>query len=223
MRRFLKWFCGVVLLLAVAVVIFLLSLDTILRVVVEKRIHAQTGMTAEIGKLHFGLIEPVITIKDFKVYNPPEFGGTPFLNIPEIHVEYDRDALAKNQIHITLMRFNLGELAIVKNEAGQTNLLSLGVTMPKKDKAGGDQGLKEFKERTGLEFMGIDVLNVSVGSAKFIDLKTPANNREQKIGIENQVIKNVQSPADLAGLALLIALRGGDFFTGVFGTGIDLK
>jgi len=223
MKRFLKWFCGVVLLLAVAVVIFLLSLDTILRVVVENRIRAETGMTAEIGKLHFGLTEPVITIKDFKVYNPPEFGGAPFLNIPEIHVEYDRDALAKNQIHITLMRFNLGELAIVKNEAGQTNLLSLGVTMPKKDKTGGNQELKEFKERTGLEFKGIDVLNVSVGSAKFIDLKNSANNREQKIGIENQVIKNVQSPADLAGLALLIALRGGDFFTGVFGTGIDLQ
>lgn len=223
MKRILKWIFGALLLIAVAVVVFLLSLDAILRVVVENRIRAQTGMTAEIGKFHFGLTEPVVTIKDFKVYNPPEFGGAPFLNIPEIHVEYDRAALAKNQIHVTLMRFNLGELVIVKNEAGQTNLLSLGVTMPKQDKSGGNQGLKEFKERTGLEFEGIDVLNVSVGSAKFIDLKNSANNREQKIGIENQVIKNVQSPADLAGLALLVALRGGDFFTGVFGTGIDLK
>lgn len=223
MKRILKWVCGALLLIAVVLTIFLLSLDTILRAVVENRIRAQTGMTAEIGKFHLGLTEPIVTIKDFKIYNPPEFGGTPFLNIPEIHVEYDRDALAKNQIHVTLMRFNLGELVIVKNEAGQTNLLSLGVTMPKQDKPGGNQGLKEFKERTGLEFKGIDVLNVSVGSAKFIDLKNPANNREQKISIENQVIKNVQSPADLAGLALLVALRSGDFFTGVFGTGIDLK
>ena len=29
-------------------------------------------------------------------------------------------------------------------------------------------------------------------------------------------MKNVKSPADLAGLALLVALRGGDFFGSLF-------
>jgi hypothetical protein len=223
MKTILKWLCGVTLALIVLAMIFLFSLDTILRVVAQNRIRAQTGMGAEIGKFHFGLIEPVVTIKDLKIYNPPAFGGAPFLSIPEIHIEYDRDALARNEIHLTLVRFNLGELVIVKNEAGQTNLLSLGVALPGKDKAAGSKSLKEFKQRTGLDFKGVDVLNVSVGSAKFIDLKDPANNREQKIGIENLVVKNVQTPTDLAGLAVLIALRGGDFFTGIFGTGIDLK
>jgi hypothetical protein len=224
MKKLLKWFLGVVLACVILLVIFFLSLDTILRVIAENRIRAQTGMDAEIGKFHLGLTEPVITIKDFKIYNPPEFGGTPFLNIPEIHVEYDRDALLKNQIHVTLMRFNLGELDIVKNEAGKTNLLSLGVELPKKTgTGGGGTGLKEFKQRTGLDFQGIDVLNVSVGSAKYIDLKNPANNREQKIGIDNLVIKNVKTTADLTGLAFLVALRGGDFFTGIFGTGLNLK
>ncbi|HEY2329643.1 MAG TPA: hypothetical protein VGI63_07505 [Verrucomicrobiae bacterium] len=223
MKTILKWFFGALLLLVVLVVIFFLSLDTILRVVMENRIHAQTGMDAEIGKFHLGLLEPVITIKDFKIHNPPEFGGTPFLNIPEIHVEYDRDALLKNQIHLTLMRFNLGELDIVKNEAGQTNLFSLGVMLPSKGKVGGNAGMKEFKQRTGLDFKGIDVLNVSVGTAKYIDLKDTGNNREQKIGIENFVMKNVKSPADLAGLAFLVAMRGGDFFTTVLGSGVSLQ
>jgi len=212
------------LLLLLLVVVFFLSLDTILRVVAVNRIRAQTGMEAEIGTFHLGLTEPVVTIKDLKVYNPPDFGGTPFLNIPEIHVEYDRDALLKNQIHVTLMRFNLGELDIVKNEAGQTNLLSLGVELPKKGKTGGGNiGLKEFKLRTGLDFQGIDVLNVSVGTAKYIDLKDPSKNREQKIGIDNLVMKNVKTTTDLTGLAFLVALRGGDFFTSVLGTGVELK
>lgn len=223
MKTLLKWLVGTVLLIVVLAVVFVLSLDTILRVVAENRIRAETGMTAEIGQFHLGLLDPVITIKDFKVYNPPAFGGTPFLDIPEIHVEYDREALAKNQIHVTLLRFNLGELDIVKNEAGQTNLLSLGVALPEKGKKGGGTGLKEFKKRTGMDFQGIDVLNVSFGTARFIDLKNPANNREQKFGIENQVFKNVQAPTDLAGLAFLIALRGGDFFTDIFGTGLELK
>jgi hypothetical protein len=218
MKTFLKWLFGALLLVVVLAVILLLSLDTILRVVAENRIRAQTGMDAEIGKFHVGLLEPVVTIKDLKIYNPPPFGGTPFLNIPEIHVEYDRAALVKNQIHVTLMRFNLGELDIVKNEAGQTNLFALGVTLPKKGKAGG-QELKEFKQRTGLDFQGIDVLNVSVGTARFIDLKDPRNNREQKIGIDNLVMKNVKTREDMVGLAALVALRGSE----VFGVLVDQK
>lgn len=223
MKTILKWFIGLTLALVVLVVVLVLSVDPILRNVAENRIRAQTGMTVEIGKFHLGLTEPVVTIKNLKIHNTPEFGGAPFLDIPEIHVEYDREALARNEIRLTLVRFNLGELVIVKNEAGQTNLLSLGVALPKKDKSGGKPGLKEFKQRTGLEFKGVDVLNVSVGTAKFIDLKNPAHNREQKIGIENLVMKNVQTPNDLTGLAVLVALRGGDFFTGIFGNGIELK
>ena len=223
MKTILKWFFGALLLLVLLAVILFLSLDTILRVTAENRIRAQTGMDAEIGKFHLGLLEPVVSIKDFKIFNPPEFGGTPFLNIPEIHVEYDRAALLKNKIHLTLVRFNLGELDIVKNEAGQTNLFSLGVALPQNGAAGGNQQLKELKQRTGLDFQGIDALNVSVGTAQFIDLKDSRNNRTQKIGIDNLVMKNVKTPADLAGLAVLVALRGGDFFTSLIGPGANLK
>jgi len=223
MKTILKWFAVVVLLLVVLAVIFLLSLDTILRTVAVNRIRAQTGMDVEIGQFHLGLLDPVVTIKDLKIHNPPAFGGTPFLSIPEIHVEYDRDALKKNQIHLTLVRFNLGELDIVKNEAGETNILSLGVALPEKGKEGSNKAMKQIKQQTGLDFAGVDVLNVSIGTAKFIDLKDPSNNREQKLGIDNLVMKNVKTPADLTGLALLVALRSGDFFTSVLGPDAVLK
>ena len=231
MKKILKWFFVAVLLLVVLAVVFLLSLDTILRVVAENRIRAQTGMDVEIGKFHLGLLEPVVTIKDLKIHNPPSFGGTPFLTIPEIHVEYDRDALMRNQIHLTLLRFNLGELDIVKNEAGQTNLFALGVALPAKGAAGGSgKELKEFKRRTNLDFQGIDVLNVSVGKFKFIDLKDPRNNCEQKIGIENFVksptkdkAHAVESLGDLTGIMVLVGLRGDDFFKSVFGVGGNLN
>ena len=211
MKKLLKWFFGLLLLVVVLAVILLLSRDAIFRVIAENRIRAQTGMDAEIGTFHVGLFEPVVTIKNFKLYNPPDFGGTPFLNIPEIHIEYDRDALKQSQLHLTLVRFNLGELDIVKNEAGQTNLFSLGVALPAKGgKGGGAQSLTEFKQKTGLNFEGVDVLNVSVGTLKYIDLNNPANDREQKIGIENLPIRNIKSQADLMGLAGVVALRGSE-------------
>ena len=209
MKFFFKWLFRLFLLAVVLIIIFLLSLDTMLRVVIQNRIRAQTGMDAEIGKFTLGLVEPTITIKDFKLFNPPSFGGTPFLDITEIHVEYDRAALAKNDLHITLLRFNLAELDIVKNSAGQTNIFSIAV-LPSVKKSGGKG--KSFTAQTGLEFTGIDVLNVSIGKAQFIDLIDQHNNREQVIGIENCVMKDVKTPADLGGLALLVALRSGDFF-----------
>ena len=212
MKFLFKWLFRLLLLAVVLAVILVLSLDSILRVVMQHNIRSQTGMEAQIGKFHLGLIEPVVTIQNLKLHNPPDFGGTPFLNIPEIHVEYDRAALLNNQLHITLLRFNLDELDIVKNEAGRTNIFSLGLAMPTKESVAKGKDLAGFKKKTGLDFKGIEVLNVSVGTAKFIDLKDPRNNRTQTIGIENCVIKNVKTPADLAGLAVLVILRGGDVF-----------
>lgn len=210
MIRFaLKWLLRLAILAVVLLVVVLLSYNSILRIVIEHRIRAQTGMDAEIGRFSMSLVEPSITITGFKLFNPPDFGGTLFLDIPEIHVEYDRAALARSDLHITLLRLNLGELNIVKNQAGKTNIFSPGA-MPKARKSG-SKG-KSFTAQTGLKFKGIDVLNVSIGQAQFIDLNNQRNNRTQEIGIENCVMKNVRTPADLDGLALLIALRAGDFF-----------
>ncbi len=207
-----KWVFRVVLLAVLLVVVAVFSIDPILRVVMENRIRAQTGMDAEIGRVSLGLLEPTLTIQNFKLFNPPSFGGTLFLDIPEIHVEYDRAALAKSDLHLTLLRFNLGELDIVKNQAGQTNLFALSA-LPSVKKTGGSG--RSFTRQTGLEFTGIDVLNVSIGKAQFIDLQDQHNNRTQPIGIENCVMRNVKTPADLGGLAVLIALRSGDFFGSV--------
>lgn len=218
MKSVLKWLLRLAVLAVVLVVVFLLSLNSILRVVTEHRIRAQTGLNAKIGSFQVGLLHPEMTIQNLKLYNPTNFGATPFLNIKEIHVEYDRDALVKNKLRLTLVRVNLRELDIVRNKAGQTNLYALGVTLPSKGGTSAAKPLKEFQQRTGLTFDGIDELNVSVGKARFIDLKNPHDNREQKIGIHNFVVKNVKTPANLAGLAVLVALRSDDFFTSVLGS-----
>ena len=212
MKRIFKWLCGLFLLVVVLLVIFFLSLDSILRVVVEHNIRVQTGMEAELGRFHVGLIDPVIQVENLKIYNPKNFGGTPFMNIPEIHVEYDKAALAGGEIHVTLMRFNLDELDIVKNEQGETNIFSMGVTVPSKEELKKNKAMEEFKKKTGLNFDGIDVLTVSVGTFKYVDLKDPKNNRTQVVGLENVPLRNVKVEADLAGLILDVMLHSDNFF-----------
>jgi hypothetical protein len=207
-----KWLFRLFLLAVVSIVILLLSLNSILRLWVEHRIRAQTGMDAEMGRFSLGLTEPTVTIQNLKLYNSTNFDGTLFLDIPEIHVEYDRAALARREIHLTLLRFNLGELDIVKNQAGQTNIFLPGIKPPAQKSGGGGSPFANFKKQSGCDFTGIDMLNVSIGKLKYIDLKNPQNNREQTIGIDELVIPNVKSTTDLLGLAADIALRSGGFF-----------
>jgi hypothetical protein len=264
-----KWTFRLCLLALVLVGVLVLSLNTLLRVLMEHRLRAQTGLEAEIGRVSFRWFQPQVEIRDLKIFNSPEFGGALFLDFPEIHLEYDRAALARSALHLTLVRLNLGELDIVKNEAGRTNLFALGLVPspapatavsaqgrsrwtelkrwaglplqtieggsgrtnpparsqpPPSAKSNGSEisdagALGGFESRTGLAFQSIDVLNVSVGTLKYIDLKDQRHNRTQKIGLENCVVKNVKTPADLIGLAALIGLRSGDFFTSL----LDLK
>lgn len=213
-RWFFKWVLRFSVLAVALIIIFLLSLNSILRVLIEHNIRAQTGMDAEIGEFKLGWIAPTIEIQDLKIYNPPDFGGAPFLDIPEIHVEYDRPALLKKEVHLTLLRFNLAELDIVRNQHGEMNIFSFSKTPRKKT---GVQAAPSFKKQTGYDFKGIDSLNVSFSRAKYIDLKSPGNDREQTIGLQNVVIPNVKSANDLAVLVVLVDLRSDHFFDALIG------
>src|SRR5262245_2610074 len=125
MKRLIKWLF-ILLVIAVGIVVgLLLSKDAILKAAVEQQIRAQTGMDAKIGHLSLGLLSPVVTIENLTLHNTAEFGGTPFLDIRELHLEYDRDALAQRKLKITLLRLNLEELTVVRNPSGSTNIAIL--------------------------------------------------------------------------------------------------
>lgn len=205
MKWLFKWIFRLVLLVVVLIVVLILSLDSILKAVAERRIRSETGMDVKIGKFSVGLISPVITVKDFKLYNTAEFGGTVFVDIPELHVEYDAAALAQQKLRVTLMRFNLAELSVVKNEAGRTNIFELMAKSPagKKTSGGAAKALHDIK------FTGIDVLNLSLGKVRYIDLKNPGNSRELKLNVRDNILKNVKSESDLYGVLALIWLRNG--------------
>jgi uncharacterized protein involved in outer membrane biogenesis len=125
MKWLFKWIFRLTILLVALVVALVLSKDAILKALVERQIRAQTGMDVKIGSFSVGILSPVVDIAKFKLYNPPEFGGTPFLDVPELHVEYDPVALAGGKIHIKLLRLTLAELNVVKNGTGHTNLATV--------------------------------------------------------------------------------------------------
>ena len=203
MKRLLKWIFRLALLAVVLIVALVLAKDAILKATVERQIRAQTGMDVKIGKFSVGLLSPVVTIENFKLYNTAEFGGAPFLDIRELHLEYDRAALAGRKLHVTLLRVELAELNVVKNDTGRTNLVILQAK---------PQPAARVDE---IQFAGIDVLNLSVGKVRFLDLKDQRFNREYRPNLQNQIFKNVKTSGDFFGVLAFIWLRSGGGFMGL--------
>jgi uncharacterized protein involved in outer membrane biogenesis len=212
MKFLFKWVRRILLLLVVLVVLAVVFKNAIIKTLIQQRLRAQTGMEARIGKLEVGLVSSVIHIENFKLYNNADFGGSVFVSLPEIHVEYDPAALGSRQLHLKLLRLNLAEFNLVRNEAGRTNITELQQRVRRSGRGAGENSLWKFKQQ--LDFTGIDTLNVSLGKIRFSDLKTPANSWALDLGLQNRVLKNVKSEADLRH-ALLFALFQDNLAEGV--------
>src|SRR5688500_11541421 len=104
MKRALRWFIYILLLLIVLVVIGLYSINPIAKSLAEKRLKEETGMEAKIGKFELGLRSQTLRISNLKLTNPPEFGGSTFVFIPELFVELDAEALRNNKLHLRNLR-----------------------------------------------------------------------------------------------------------------------
>ncbi|MDQ6630654.1 MAG: AsmA family protein [Verrucomicrobiota bacterium] len=201
MKRILRWALYLCLALAVVILISFLSLDFIVKSVVQKKIRAATGMEARIGKFNFSFVSSSITLQNFKLINPPEFGGSTFVDIPELHLQMDRDALSHNQIHLKVARLNLAEIHVIENKDGKRNVAVL-------QKKSGQSGSTNRTE-TSFQFGGIDKLDVTIAKAKFTSFKNPTQNFERNLGIQNRVFTDLKTEKDLQNVGLVLAAQAG--------------
>jgi uncharacterized protein involved in outer membrane biogenesis len=199
MRRIIKWLFILLLLALLALAGLVVSKDAIARLAAEERIRAATGMDVKIEKLSVGILSPVVTVQNLKLYNTPEFGGTPFMDVRELHVEFDREAFAQRKLRIKLLRLDLAELTMVKNDAGSTNFQFLNF----KSSASTTNNLGD------IEFAGVDVANVSVGRVRLVDLKNQKRNREWNASLRDQVFKDIKKPGDAYAVLVLLWMRSG--------------
>src|SRR6185436_3175625 len=162
MRRLFRWALYAFIMVVVLIVAGVLLLDTMAKSLVESRIRAETGMDVKIGKLVIGLASPTITVEEFKLYNTSEFGGSPFVEMPELHLEYDREALYSGKLHLKLARLNLAEVYVIENKDGKSNVQELQKKQPKPSNISTNK-----TSGPPLEFLGIDTLNVTISKAKF--------------------------------------------------------
>ena len=217
MKKLFKWVFRLLLVLVLLILALIAFLDPIAKHLAQRQIRKETGLEVKIGSLSIGLRTPTITVENFKLLNSPEFGDSTFIDIPLARLEYNLEALRSKKIHLSRVRFNLGELHIVQNKDGKTNLQSLREREQKNASSASPGGAKA-------EFDGIDTLVLTIGKLKFTSEKNPTNNTEIYVGLKNETVKNVKSAADLQPLFTRIALeRGATFLSeNLFSRGTNL-
>ncbi len=201
-KFFFRWAFRFLILAIVLVVALLLLKDQILKSVAENQIRKATGMDVKIGSLQMGLTRPVFNLENFVLYNTAEFGGGAFLDIPDLHLEFYPDAMRKSELRFKLVRVNIRELNIVESKDGRTNILNVAAAL---ETAGGGKSTNH----ADFNFKGIDTLNLTVGKVRSINLRIPARSQEMNLALQNEIVQNVRSWDDMAGILLKVLVRAG--------------
>jgi hypothetical protein len=198
-----RWAFRLLLLALVLAIGLLLLKDNIARSLTAERVRRDTGFDTRIGKLEFSLFSPRVSLENIVLYNPAEFGGSVFLDIPELHIEYDRKRLAMGKLRLNLLRLNLREFHIVESQEGRTNLIEiLHKTAPELIGAVKGSG-------GGYVFDGIETLNLSVETVRYTNLRLAKRNQVSKVNLKNDLTHNLRSDEDLSAILFKVLLRAG--------------
>ncbi|MHB1306594.1 MAG: DUF748 domain-containing protein [Limisphaerales bacterium] len=188
MKFLFRWIFRLLVLSLVLLIGLILLKDLLLEELLENRLRAATGLDVRIGRLEVGLLSPTLTLEDLRIFNPAAFGGIPLLDVPEIHLEYDRASLASRRWRLRLLRLHVAEMTVVEDLQGRNNLKTILAELHRRAAPG---------QRSSLSFGGIDTLALTLGTVKHIDLRPGGQTRTVELGLRNEILTNLRTPGDL--------------------------
>jgi len=196
MRFIVRWLFRLLLLAIVLAIGLILAKDILARELIASRLRAATGLETRLDRCDLGLLAPTLTLEHLRFYNPPAFGGAPFLDIAELHLEYDRAALGEGRLHLTLLRLDVAELIQVDGPDGGSNLQDIIAALSSRPPGG-----------SRLQFAGIDTLNLSFGTFKLHALATPERAQAVDLKIHNAIFTNLRTSNDFQPVVALLDRR----------------
>lgn len=216
LRIGLKIVLGGLAVLLTLLLVGLLSFDWIVKRTIQSRVNASGVAEVEIGSLNIGLLRPHLEVRDLKVYGQSQFGGVQLLDLPELRVEYDREALNRQELKLRLVRIRLNELTLMDGFAGgQTNMFQRMQGYSELVVAYTNR-MSELTNRVDLDrahrvgnatFRGIDRLELTLGRVRFVDVKDPLSEKVAALNINRRVMTNIADLPGLAPLAMELLVR----------------
>jgi len=216
LRIALKILLGGLAVLITLLVVGLLSFDWIVKRTIQSRVNASGVAEVEIGSLNIGLLRPHLEVRNLNVFGQSQFGGVQILDLPELRVEYDRDAFKAQELKLRLLRIRLNELTLVDGFAGgDTNMFQRLQGYSELIVAYTNR-LSEVTNRLDLAsaqrignatFTGLDRLELTVGRVRFLDMKDPLSEKVATLNINRRVMTNITDLSGMAPLAMELLVR----------------
>jgi hypothetical protein len=209
LRKVLLWAGGIVGMLLLAAILFAwLGLDWFVKRQIETGFRRSGEINVEIGGLDIGLLRSRLRLENVQVFTESNFGGVKVLDLPELHLEYDRSALSQQRFHGRLLRIHIKELTLIDGMNSATNNMTMleEFTQSAADwtnaPAGGSQ-------RMGgrMEFAGLDRLELTLGQVRFVDLRDASADRVALLSIKNRVLTNITTLQDFLPLLVDLSVR----------------
>lgn len=199
----LRWSFRILVLGIALVALALFFRHELLREILLRRITAVTGLETQLGAVRTDTASRGLTLSNLLVRNSAEFGGTPLLRASELHLELDTDALRYREIRLRLARLRLEEFNVVRNARGETNVFALLRSV----NTNATPADAVVVAPPGLEFTGIETLDLTFETLRFIDLAHASNSREIRVALTNEILREVRSTEDFAPLVLRVLVR----------------
>ncbi|MBI4358626.1 MAG: hypothetical protein HY584_04935 [Candidatus Omnitrophica bacterium] len=168
-------------------------------------IENMTGFPTKIGRTNLSLGESRIGINGIEIKNPKGFPEGVFASIPEIYVDFDLDQFLKNRkFYFQEIRLNIEEVAIIRNQSGETNLSRLKpVSKPKAEMVQEQREIKKAPSPKALNFF-VEKLVLSIRRVRYRDESRPlVGERTVDLHMNNQVFTGIANPKDIVRIIVL--------------------
>ncbi|MBI4430389.1 MAG: hypothetical protein HY587_01585 [Candidatus Omnitrophica bacterium] len=157
----------------------------------------------ELGHFDINPFFGIVSIKNLRLYNPPEFNSGIFLNLPEVEVDAKiSDFLTRRLVHLEMVRLNLDEVTVIRNAEGKTNLSILTSVSSQKETVHTE---KERARQEKITFL-IDELHLTMRNVNYVDHSVQGaapKTYSFDMKINDKVMKNITNPAAIVGTIVL--------------------
>jgi len=190
-RKLFKWAFRLVILLVVTTVIVIVGHNTVLRLVLENRIQAATGLETTVGRVRVDWTRPGVRISHVRLFNPPVLGGKPFLDIVEARVTYDFTDLFSRRFRVRNLQLVIEDIRLVRQGVG----LSTQVALERHREGAPPIGDVLVDPLT---FVGVDRLTFSVERYLYLDYANPGQSQGLRLKWRKLTAQNLKRPGDWA-------------------------
>lgn len=180
----IKWIFRLIVLIGILSVLIIVLTDKIVKEIIVSQLNRHVGLESSIGSVDVHFLSPKVRIENLVLYNSAHFGGAKFIESPEITIEYDFARALRGEAQIKLLRINLSAINIVSDKINRVNFEELFKTGYLKN---GPNGKSSFPP------VFIEVMNLSIGVVRFIDIENPLKVQEVPLNINNYIVRNVNS------------------------------